>query len=176
MQRDDGIRSLVSATCSGLSMSAIKQMAILSAGVPGASSLAWGLPSFQTPMNIRSAVDKALADDPRAGMYTLPAGLPELRDAAASNFTSRFGRATDPDRNIVISSGNMDATNTIFSVLLNPGDEVIVTDPGFVSHIQQVTRLQGFRFSGRWMRPRGGNWMPLDFRTLSGRGQRPLFW
>ena len=83
MRQDKGIGNLVSKTCAGLSISAIKEMAILSAGVPGASSLAWGLPSFQTPETIRKAVGTALNSDPKAGMYTLPAGLAELRDAAA---------------------------------------------------------------------------------------------
>lgn len=143
MRQDNDIGKLVSKTCADLSISAIKKMAILSAGVPGASSLAWGLPSFQTPEGIRKAVETALNADPSAGMYTLPAGLAEVRQAAANSFATRFGSEVDPERNVVISSGNMDATNTLFSVLLDPGDEVIVTDPGFVSHIQQITRCQG---------------------------------
>ncbi|XHY19250.1 hypothetical protein SuNHUV7_40660 (plasmid) [Pseudoseohaeicola sp. NH-UV-7] len=44
-------------------MSAIKKMAILSAGVPGAASLAWGLPSFRTPKFIRMAIKTALEQD-----------------------------------------------------------------------------------------------------------------
>lgn len=124
-------------------MSAIKKMAILSAGVPGAASLAWGLPSFRTPETIRMATKTALMQDPTAGMYTLPAGLPELLEACAAEFENRFGRCVDPERNIVISAGNMEAMNTLLNVLVDPGDEIVVTDPGFVSHIQQIAKCQG---------------------------------
>ena len=75
--------TLISRRSAGLAMSAIKEMAILSADIPDAASLAWGLPSFRTPQAIRSATETALQADPKAGMYTLPAGLPELRSAAA---------------------------------------------------------------------------------------------
>ena len=58
-------------------MSAIKEMSILSARVPGAVSLAWGLPSFPTPAPIREAVARALQDDPKIGMY-LPRTMMEV--------------------------------------------------------------------------------------------------
>lgn len=143
MEQGEATAKLVSKRCSALSMSAIKKMAILSASVPRASSLAWGLPSFRTPKSIRATVNAELEINPKSGMYTLPAGLEELREEVASEFRSRFGRSVDPNKEIVISSGNMEATNTLLNVLLDPGDEVIVTDPGFVSHIQQIAQCQG---------------------------------
>ncbi|SHK18147.1 aspartate aminotransferase/aminotransferase [Shimia gijangensis] len=135
--------ALISRRSAGLAMSAIKEMAVLSSNIPDAASLAWGLPSFRTPQAIRSATEIALRTDSKAGMYTLPAGPAELRSAAALDFAARFGRSVDPERNLVIGAGNMEATNTLLNVLLDPGDEVIVTDPGFVSHIQQISKCQG---------------------------------
>ena len=135
---------LVAARSRDLEMSAIKEMAIRSARVPDAVSLAWGLPSFQTPEPIRAAVERALRDDPSAGMYTLPAGLPELRMAVAETHAQRTGRHLDPERHVAITAGNMEGINTLLHVLVDPGDEVIVTDPGFVSHIQQI-RMNGGR-------------------------------
>lgn len=121
-----------------LAMSAIKEMSILSAKVPGAASLAWGLPSFRTPAPIRKAVASALEQDPKIGMYALPGGLPELCDAVAQEHQRRTGICVDPDRHVTITAGNMEGLNSLFQVLVEPGDEVIVTDPGFVSHISQI--------------------------------------
>ena len=68
---------------SRISVSAIKEMAILSAKVEGAASLAWGLPSFRTPAHIRKAVERELETDPEIGKYALPDGLPALRQLVA---------------------------------------------------------------------------------------------
>ncbi len=133
-----GFRQLVSARSRGLPISAIKEMSILSAGVRSAASLAWGLPSFPTPKPIRHAVRQALEDDPFIGMYTLPGGLPELCVAAAREHLNKTGIEVNPEDNVMITAGNMEGLNTLFHVIVEEGDEVIVTDPGFVSHIQQI--------------------------------------
>ncbi len=119
-------------------MSAIKEMSILSARVPGAASLAWGLPSFQTPEHVREAIRTALNNDAALGMYALPAGLPELREAVVEEHLRRTGTRVDQDQNVTITAGNMEGLNSLLHVLVDPGDEVIVTDPGFVSHISQI--------------------------------------
>lgn len=132
----------VSKNVSGISVSAIKEMMIRAARVPDAASLAWGLPSFRTPAYIRDAVRESLAHDPEIGKYALPDGLPELRMAVAAQHERVTSTAVDPDRNVMISAGNMQALNALFHVVLNPGDEIILTDPGFASHFQQI-RLCG---------------------------------
>ncbi len=119
-------------------MSAIKEMSIRSARVPDAASLAWGLPSFQTPEPIRAAAARALEDDPKAGMYSLPGGLPELCAAAAREHGRRTGQCVDPETRVMVTAGNMEGLQTVFQAIVDPGDEVIVTDPGFVSHISQI--------------------------------------
>ena len=159
MSTDPGeIGRLTSTRTRETRISAIKEMSIRSATVPGAASLAWGLPSFRTPEHVRVATADALANDPQAGMYALPAGLPELREAAARAFQRRTARSVDPDREVTITAGNMEGLNTLFHVLLDPGDEVIVTDPGFVSHIQQI------RFNGGtpvyWSLDEARGWEP----------------
>ena len=52
------------------------------------------------------------------------------------------GVTVDPDRNVMITAGNMQGLNALFHVIIDPGDEIIVTDPGFASHFQQI-RLCG---------------------------------
>jgi len=117
-------------------------MAMLSARVEGAASLTWGLPSFRTPAYIRQGTAQRLADDPEAGKYTLPDGLKELRDLVAERHRAEVGVEVDPEEHVLITAGNMQGLNTMFHVMTDPGDEIILTDPGFASHFQQI-RLCG---------------------------------
>ncbi len=113
------------------------------AALDDVASLAWGLPSFETPAPIRAAVREALESDPEIGRYALPDGLPALRSLVATAHERATGIAVDADRNVVITAGNMQGINALLHVLLDRGDEVIVTDPGFASHFQQVTLCGG---------------------------------
>lgn len=124
-------------------VSAIKEMSTLSASIKGAVSLAWGLPSFRTPDYIRQGVKQLLDTDIDAGKYTLPDGLPELRQLAVSEHKKKTGIDVDADENVMISAGNMQALNTLFHTMLDPGDEIILTDPCFASHIQQIKLFNG---------------------------------
>ena len=132
----------VSKAVSGIAVSAIKEMAMRAAKMDDVVSLTWGLPSFETPSSIRHAVAKLLDTDVDIGKYTLPDGLPAFRRAAAEAHRSTTGVDVDPDRNVMITAGNMQGLNALFHVLIDPGDEIIVTDPGFPSHFQQI-RLCG---------------------------------
>ena len=126
-----------------LKMSAIKEMAILSSKIEDAVSLAWGLPSFQTPEYIRQGVKHQLDQDSDIGKYALPDGLKELRQLVAKKHYSETGVQVDPDENVMITAGNMQGLNTLLHVITNPGDEIILTDPCFVSHIQQIIQYGG---------------------------------
>ncbi|MGR9090391.1 MAG: pyridoxal phosphate-dependent aminotransferase [Gammaproteobacteria bacterium] len=134
---------LTSRAVAAARLSAIKEMAMLSARIPDAASLAWGLPSFRTPAHIRDAVTSALADDPDIGKYALPNGLAELRRAAADRHLAKTGVTADPDEHVFITAGNMQGMHSLFRALLDPGDEVLLTDPGFASHFQQILLAGG---------------------------------
>ena len=101
----------VSQNVAGMKVSAIKEMAMLSARVEGAASLTWGLPSFRTPAYIRRAVQEALEADPDVGKYALPDGLPELRRIVAQTHRHRTGVTVHPDENVMITAGNMQGIN-----------------------------------------------------------------
>jgi len=148
-----------------MALSAIKDMAMRSARVPGTASLAWGLPSFRTPEHIRRAVAARLESDPQVGMYSLPDGLPELRQAAARAHREATGIAVDPDDNVLVTAGNMEGLKVLFQTILDPGDEVIVTDPGFPSHVQQIRLAGGEAVFWRMDEARG--WA-LDLDALPG--------
>ena len=128
----------ISHAVSGVRLSAIKEMAMLSAKKKDAVSLAWGLPSFRTPAHIRAAVAEALEDDPDIGKYALPNGLPELRERVVEWHLTQTGIDVDADRNVFVTAGNMQGMNSLFRAIIDPGDEIVVTDPGFASHIQQI--------------------------------------
>jgi aspartate/methionine/tyrosine aminotransferase len=148
-----------------ISISAIKEMAIRSARIDGAASLTWGVPSFRTPEYIRKAVQQQLDADPEIGKYALPDGLPRLRALVAERHLAETGIAVDPDRNVMITAGNMQAVNALLHVLLDPGDEIIVTDPGFASHFQQIRLCGGNPVYWRMDEARG--WA-LDVAALPG--------
>jgi aspartate/methionine/tyrosine aminotransferase len=155
----------VSRNVSGMALSAIKEMAMRSAKIPDAVSLAWGLPSFETPEHIRRVVEQQLETDPDIGKYALPDGLPELRDAVVGHHRAATGIDVDPARNVVITAGNMEGLNALFHVLIDPGDEIIVTDPGFASHVQQVRMCGGVPVY--WKMDEAAGWS-LDVDALSG--------
>lgn len=116
---------------------------MLSAQVKDAVSLTWGVPSFQTPEYIREAVKMQLDLDQDIGKYTLPDGLREFRQQVAHRHEQETGVLVDADKNIIITAGNMQGLNILFHSLLDPGDEVILTDPCFASHIQQIKLCGG---------------------------------
>jgi aspartate/methionine/tyrosine aminotransferase len=158
-------RRLVSRSVSRITISAIKEMAMRSARIPGAASLTWGLPSFRTPAHIRAGVAAALESDPDAGKYALPDGLPELRALAARHFREATGRAVDPDANVIITAGNMQGLNALFHTIIDPGDQVIVTDPGFASHFHQIRLCGGEPV--HWAMDESRGWA-LDVDALPG--------
>lgn len=137
------ISDIVSKNVHETQVSAIKNMAMLSARVEGAASLTWGLPSFRTPEYIRQGIKQRLDEDIDAGKYTLPDGLSELRELVVAEHSAKTGITVNADDNVMISAGNMQALNTLFHTMLDPGDEIILTDPCFASHIQQINLFSG---------------------------------
>lgn len=134
---------MVSDAVRQIEMSAIKRMAILSAQVKDAVSLTWGVPSFQTPAYIREAVKQQLDHDPDIGKYSFPDGLKELRQRVAQRHEQETGVAVDADKNIMITAGNMQGMNILLHSIINYGDEIILPDPCFASHIQQIKLCGG---------------------------------
>lgn len=149
---------------SSLALSAIKDMAMRSAKVPDVASLAWGLPTFRTPEHIRRVVKQQLDADPDIGKYALPDGLPELRKIVAERHQLETGVATDPDRHVMITAGNMQGLNALFHALIDRGDEIIMTDPGFASHAQQIRLCGGNPI--HWKMREEDEWS-LDVESLS---------
>jgi aspartate aminotransferase len=108
-------------------------------GIP-VINLTAGEPDFDTPEHIKKEVTQALAK----GMtkYSAPQGLPLLRKAIAEKFNKDNNIPYDPSE-IVIGAGAKQLLYTVFQVLCNPGDEVIVTTPTWSTFVEQIKLAGG---------------------------------
>ena len=87
-----------------------------------------GEPDFDTPANVRAAAKQAL--DEGATHYAPFPGIPTLREAIAADATARKGFRVTPDRVFVTVGGKGVMLYAILGIV-DPGDEVIVPDPGY---------------------------------------------
>ena len=99
-----------------------------------------GEPDFPTPRPVCEAGIRALEQG--EVFYTPALGLPELRGAIAGYYGSRYGVAVSPSR-IIITPGSSGALLLAAAVLIDPGDEVLVTDPGYPANRHFVRMLNG---------------------------------
>jgi aminotransferase len=126
-----------------ISVSAIKQMPVLASRVEGCISLGQGIPSFATPSFIREAVIEALRKDEAIGKYSLQPGLPALKEAIADRMRQTKGVTVDPEREMFISCGGMEALAGGLASIVERGDEVLLPSPNYASHIEQILFAEG---------------------------------
>lgn len=99
-----------------------------------------GEPDFNTPDHIIDAAYQAMKEGQTK--YTAAAGIPALRQAICNKLLSDNQLSYQPNQ-IVVCTGAKHALYNIFQVLLNPGDEVIVPTPYWVSYPEQVKLASG---------------------------------
>lgn len=102
--------------------------------------LAVGEPDFDTPECIKDAVCKALRDGHTH--YTHSLGLIELREAICRHYHDTYSVLVNPDQ-VVISSGTSPAMLSLFSALLDNGDQVIISDPHYACYPNFIKFVQG---------------------------------
>ncbi len=102
--------------------------------------LSLGEPDFDTPEHIKDAAKKAL--DEGYTKYTPVNGLPELRDAIVRKFARENGLNYTPNQ-IVVSNGAKQSVYNLCMALLDPGDEVILPAPYWVSYYEIVKMAGG---------------------------------
>jgi aspartate/methionine/tyrosine aminotransferase len=115
--------------------SGIRVMADLAREVPDVIRLEVGDPDFVTPQHIIDAAARAAS----AGYTGYPpsAGYPRLRELIAEKVTLRNKLPTTPDQ-VVVTTGGGGGLFTTFLALLNPGDEVLVSDPVWSGYPAQI--------------------------------------
>src|SRR5271169_881585 len=99
-----------------------------------------GEPDFDTPGFIKDAAKLAL--DKGQTKYTPTPCYPELKQAIAQKFNTENGLPYKPDQ-ITVGAGGKHCLYTAFMAVLNPGDEVIIPSPYWVSYPQQVKLAGG---------------------------------
>ncbi len=113
----------------GVEWSGIRIMFALADKIDGVINLGIGQPDFDTPVHIRDAAKLGL--DQGYTRYPPAAGFQDLREAVAKKVEARNKLQADPDSEIFISVGAMQGIFNVMLHLVNPGDEVIVVDPGY---------------------------------------------
>lgn len=120
--------------------SGIKDFFDIANTMEGALSLGVGEPDFPTPEHVREA---AIASIRRAETkYTDNRGSVELR-AAAAEYLEKFGLHYDRADEILITMGASEGIDLALRTLVNPGDEVLVAEPAYVSYIPCVELCGG---------------------------------
>jgi aspartate aminotransferase len=104
-------------------------------------SFSVGEPDFEPPEHVKEAATRAIRDG-RATRYTAARGIPELREAIAADSARRRGGVRHTIDEIVVSVGGKHALFNLALSLYEPGDEVIIPAPYWVSYPDQV-RLAG---------------------------------
>ena len=98
-------------------------------------TLTAGEPDFPTPFHVKEAAVKAIADNHTT--YTQNAGIPELRKAIAEKFQKDNNLSFSPSQ-ILVSNGAKHSLYNSLKAICNPGDEVIIPAPYWVSYPQMV--------------------------------------
>ena len=99
-----------------------------------------GEPDFDTPACVKNAACRALEDGHTH--YTHSLGLFELREAICDYYSSSYGVSVDPGQ-VIVTSGSSPAIFLVFSALLDPGDEVIISDPHYACYPNFIKFVQG---------------------------------
>lgn len=103
-------------------------------------SLSVGEPDFNTPDNVKEAAKKALDDN--FTRYSPVPGYPELRQAIVDKLKNENGLTYEPSQ-IVVSTGAKQSLSNVILTLINPGDEVIIPTPYWVSYSEMVVLAEG---------------------------------
>jgi aminotransferase len=112
--------------------SAIHRMSALAAKTPGAVALSWARPDAGTPGHINEAAIRAIRDGV-ASRYSPPPGLPALREAIAGKLASYNGIEANPAE-VLVTTGAVEGLFAAVLALLDPGDEVLMPSPNYMTH------------------------------------------
>ena len=134
-------RDITSKRVNQIAPSGIRRFFDLVASMEGVISLGVGEPDFPTPWHIREAaiysVEKGYT------MYTSNLGMPELRQGLSRHLKKEYGLDYDPDNELLITVGVSEGVDLATRAILDPGDEVIMADPSYVSYSSCVVLAGG---------------------------------
>lgn len=135
------MQNYLSTVVKSIPPSGIRKFFDLVSQTEGVISLGVGEPDFVTPWHIREACYYSL--EKGYTMYTSNSGLPELREEIASYIKKLIGVEYSPKNEILVTVGVSEAIDIALRALLEPGDEVLVPEPSFVSYAPGATLAYG---------------------------------
>ncbi len=121
--------------------SGIRRFFDIAGTMKGAISLGVGEPDFVTPYHIRNAAIESLLSGET--QYTANRGLLELRQEIAGYLSGRYHADYSPDTEILVTVGASEAIDLALRVTVEPGQRVLIPDPGYVSYAPCVTFAGG---------------------------------
>ncbi len=121
--------------------SGIRHFSRLARRLPDVISLGLGEPDFAPPPHVLEAATRAM--DEGKTHYTPTAGIAELREALVRKTKRDYDLSYDPDSEILITNGAIEAIFLAILALVNPGDEVLVPDPRFVCYDPDIAMAGG---------------------------------
>ena len=131
----------LSSRVAGLKPSGIRKFFDIVTTMQDVISLGIGEPDFVTPdIIVQAGIRSLQAGDTH---YTSNAGIIELREALAAHLYRLYGVSYSPDSEVVITVGVSEALYLAMTALLNPGDEVVIPTPCFVSYQAEVILAGG---------------------------------
>jgi len=100
----------------------------------------FGEPDFEAPAVVREALEKAVKDG--RTRYTHSLGILPLREAIAEHYAATYGVHVSPEQ-ILVTAGTSPAMLLLFGHLLDPGDEVVLTDPHYACYPNFIRYAEG---------------------------------
>ena len=135
------MRNPISDKIASIQPSGIRKFFDIVSEMKDAISLGVGEPDFVTPWSIREEGVQSLKKG--RTYYTSNAGLKELRGEIAAFLERHYDMHYEPDDEILVTVGGSEAIDLAFRAMLNPGDEVIIPQPSFVSYLPCVKLADG---------------------------------
>jgi len=135
------VRDFLSEKVTAIKPSGIRKFFDLASTTEGVVSLGVGEPDFDTPWHIREAGITALHQGKT--FYTSNSGLPSLKKAVSSYVSRHTGVEYNPDSEVLITVGGSEAIDLALRAIINPGDEIVITDPSYVSYLPCILLADG---------------------------------
>ena len=134
-------QELMSKRAQAIAPSPIRRFFDLAETMDNVISLGVGEPEFRTPWPIRSAAISTL--ERQSIFYGANSGLLDLRKEIAHYMQRRYNLNYCPENELLVTIGGSEAVDLTFRTLLNPGDEVLITEPCFVCYAPLVSMADG---------------------------------
>lgn len=135
------MRSFINQKVQGIKPSGIRKFFDIANEMADVISLGVGEPDFDTPWHIRDEGIYALQKGQT--FYTSNAGLMELRLAISETIAEKYGMKYNPSNEILVTVGGSEAIDLALRATLEPGDEVIYTEPSYVSYLPCIQLADG---------------------------------